>query len=157
MAAGAPAGGTGDATALNGATNGAPLPDIEVAPGVRSIPLKVLAAAADTELLVQLSTGYLYRGWLVAADADMNLDLRDATVTCVHRPSYLQRSARVFLRSGTIVSIVMEPRLEADVKEKGRQMGKWIRKTREIAKKAKAKLAPKGRAGATKKQKPPAA
>ena len=116
------------------------LPEIQVAAGFNSIPLKVLmdaaAGAAGTEVLVTVLTGYIYRGWLQSADALMNVDLHNVTVTCAHRPGFVQRHIRVFLRGPSIVSIVLPQEFETDVKAKGKAVGKWLRKSREAAKKA---------------------
>ena len=87
-----------------------PLPEHQ--PGT-SIPLLVIqhAASADLDVLLDLSTGYRYRGKIQSFDEHMNTTLREVVVTKPARPDFFAQMAEVFVRGSHIVDIVLPSQL----------------------------------------------
>ena len=119
----------------------------------KSIPLLVLQHAADSNLdvTVGLSTSYRYRGRLVSFDDEMNLTLRDVTVTKpnlknVHASAtVVGHMADVFVRGAQVVDIVLPSSLQPEFELKAKAFKRYFNNAVKVArggdKKKKAKSA----------------
>lgn len=75
-----------------------------------SIPVKLLNEAQGHIVSLELSTGETYRGKLVESEDNMNVQLRDVTVT--GRDSKVTRMDHVFIRGSQIRFVVVPDMLQ---------------------------------------------
>jgi small nuclear ribonucleoprotein D3 len=91
------------------------------------VPIKLLYEAQGLIVSVELSTGQLYRGKLVSIEDNMNLQLREVTVT--HRDGHVTAAEQCFLRGSGIRFVVLPdnlrhaPMFKGFGKKEGRGMG----------------------------------
>lgn len=92
------------------------------------VPVKVLHEAHGLHVTVELQTGQSYRGRLCAIEDNMNVQLREVTVTA--RDGQVSAADHVFLRGGQIRFFVLPdnlrhcPEIKSFGKErKGKGMG----------------------------------
>eukprot|EP00672_Neobodo_designis_P023730 CAMPEP_0174834784 /NCGR_PEP_ID=MMETSP1114-20130205/5046_1 /TAXON_ID=312471 /ORGANISM="Neobodo designis, Strain CCAP 1951/1" /LENGTH=145 /DNA_ID=CAMNT_0016068713 /DNA_START=78 /DNA_END=511 /DNA_ORIENTATION=+ len=95
---------------------------LEHVPGT-SIPLLVLehAASSGLDVLVDLVTGYRYRGKIQSFDQhNMNTTLREVVVTKPVRPDYFAQMHEVFVRGSQIVNIVLPSQLAPEYERRAK-------------------------------------
>ena len=90
------------------------------------VPLKILNEAIGLIVSIELETGQLYRGKLVSVEDNMNVQLREVTVT--HRDGHVTASEQCFLRGSHIRFLILPDNLRHSpvFKNFGRSKGKGL-------------------------------
>lgn len=90
------------------------------------VPLKILYEAIGLIVSIELETGQLYRGKLSAVEDNMNIQLKDVTVT--HKDGHVTAAEQCFIRGSHIRFFVLPDNLRHApmFKNFGRSKGKGL-------------------------------
>jgi len=115
--------------------------------GSIGVPLKVLYEAVGLIVSIELETGQLYRGKLISVEDNMNLQLKEVTIT--HRDGHVTAAEQVFLRGSHIRFVVLPDNLRHApmFKNFGRNKGRGLGMGRAREEVARAQAMRGGKAG----------
>lgn len=74
------------------------------------VPLKILYEAVGLIISLELETGQLYRGKLVSVEDNMNVQLKEVTVT--HRDGHVTAAEQCFLRGSHVRFFILPDNLK---------------------------------------------